>query len=712
MKKYINFVFLIITLSVYIGCSGASKSTLEDANSPRDNVDDKASSLLKKLPTSRYLSAQSDENPRVPGAQKGGYDADYKMLAFRWLENIGVNKPDAEGKKTYVEGVREGARVIRAGQKGKEEYNSKELLELFSSFVNHQDAHFKSTLENIIKARKANIKALGTSPLVVISGLGPVGLLTALEAYYAGSSVIGVEKRAQYTRPQILRLSIDTLDRIAFFSGKNLWKYLISRGVVSRSPNWAANKFDVDNELIYPQIKAINEKIIKATTDAEKAQLQTQKRELQEQILAPLKDELKLLKNKGLEPETVEIIRINHLETFLAALLEEIAKNDPEHLRLYYGSTLKAKKSDSNFSLEVAIEGKNASTIPMWGDVIVLTEGAGSEIRNVLGIPVDTVSKPLYGSTVALRLPTGFDIGLRPIENLEGSASVKGIAEIDQDKLTKPGKSIIGGNNIDGTRRQYTWTMIGEQELCRQLNQVLEKTDKDKSYYSDETFLLPCETPAAKLSKDWQAINGGKDYYLPRTRYFFTGGIAYLGAGLTKSQQEMFFKDKDSLKKYLLVLAKKHMPREYIESQEFNNRGRAELIAPEALGTDIQKAKKPRVITVTEGAYSLSTFPIELKRAREFMKKIRLKNENEEPKEVVVILAGDAYATTHFFTGSGAVNGLRAAVSIGKALKNGARDQDWQKAGKEISDFTDEMHNKVMRGTGNAPLDGPYNAPL
>ncbi len=50
-------------------------------------------------------------------------------------------------------------------------------------------------------------------------------------------------------------------------------------------------------------------------------------------------------------------------------------------------------------------------------------------------------------------------------------------------------------------------------------------------------------------------------------------------------------------------------------------------------------------------------------------------------------------------------------MSIGKALRNGNKQSDWQQAEKEVSTATDKMHSKVMHNTGNAPLDGPYNQP-
>ncbi|HXW53500.1 MAG TPA: hypothetical protein VEL47_05290, partial [Myxococcota bacterium] len=208
--------------------------------------------------------------------------------------------------------------------------------------------------------------------------------------------------------------------------------------------------------------------------------------------------------------------------------------------------------------------------------------------------------------------------------------------------------------------------------------------------------------------------------FLPRTRYFFTGGIAYMGAELSQRQLEMFEKGKKKdidpaisaaakrgHRRFLLTLAKKHMPREYVEGQ-----GPHTILAPASEGNDTDAADNARVITITEENYSLTLFPIELKKANQFFAIFKLKDGDSKARAVRVVQEGDTYATTHFFTGSGAVNGLRAATFAGQALNAGGIGKDWEKAAIDASTATDAMHRKVMYGEGNAPLDGPFNEPL
>ncbi len=173
-------------------------------------------------------------------------------------------------------------------------------------------------------------------------------------------------------------------------------------------------------------------------------------------------------KNKNLELKSVEIIRINQLRNFMAALIEKIAKNDPDHLRIFYGCTISAKVDQATSTISLnskscrAIQKKSNRLVAIS---VLLPEGAGTKIAQELGLKTKTISEKLHGSTVALRLPHGFDITLRPIENFEGTASVKGVAKIDPEKLTLPGQPIVGAHS----GKKYNWTMIGEQELCKEL---------------------------------------------------------------------------------------------------------------------------------------------------------------------------------------------------------------------------------------------------
>jgi hypothetical protein len=331
-------VFFVAALTFTIACN-TKKITPETTTreTTTEEITFLPSALGNEFPPSRYLSMQEQENLRPTGETKGGYDPTYRMLAFRRLENIEPNPPVGEvdsAGNPHLSGLRPDAKVIRIPQyEGGDTLSSKQLIDMFlgPDFLASPFAKFSEIKEKIKNERRDVLSRLGERPRVVVSGLGPVGLLTALESYLAGSSVIAIEQRSQYTRPQILRLTTDTIDRVNEFLGEKFWGYLRDfRGVVSKSPNWAPNKFDLDNPYLY-------------------------KDKTEQQALATLSPAEQALRksydDKGLELKTVDIIRINHLETLLAAVLEKLAMEDPEHLRIYYGGTFKISPNEEAFGL-------------------------------------------------------------------------------------------------------------------------------------------------------------------------------------------------------------------------------------------------------------------------------------------------------------------------------------------------------------------------
>jgi len=342
----------------------------------------------------------------------------------------------------------------------------------------------------------------------------------------------------------------------------------------------------------------------------------------------------------------------------LLTLLESYAAG---HMRVYWGADLDVSVNGDAFELEMELSAHGSKSIqPMATDILALTESGSSRNTRAMGSVIRDVSNQLYGATVAFRLPVAFDVGLRPVENREGTASVKGIAVIDPGKLTPPGPH-------PGLR--FHWTMVEEQELLQELNEVLAETARGTGTApSTPGILLPVQ-PYDQLDPQWRKRTG--------------------------------------LKNYMLLLAKKHMPREYVESQ-----AHAQPIAAEAEEADPAAADRARVILITEPLLSLSTFPIVLRRAPRFFFMVKVAKDSDPPRPVRVVLLGDAYATTHFFTDSGAVNGLRAARSFGQALANGGTDSAWGNAEREVSAATDAMHHRAIHGSGNAPLDGPFNEGL
>lgn len=339
---------------------------------------------------------------------------------------------------------------------------------------------------------------------------------------------------------------------------------------------------------------------------------------------------------------------------------------------------------------------KEIQSFPLYANEVVLTEGASATLASKAGFQYNRISDLRYGTTAVLRLPEGFDIGLRPIENWEGTASVKGIAKIDPPKL--------------GTFGQWHWSMATEQDLCNRFNKLFADMRAQLKKSPEQLPDFPCSRSAGSLGAEWKSLNGGLSTFLPRTRYFFTAGIAYLGVEITEAVYHSFeipkgatASDREAIrsliKRYIMIAAGKHMPQEYIDGQNGNS---------VMLRLDTAKADVNRQVAVAEEDFSLGVFPIEIKKSTT----VSLVDPFKGKSNAKFVVLGDSFATTHFFTGSGAVNGLRAAALFGALLRSKESTYDWLSFAQKVEENTQSMHARVMEGLGNAPLDGPFNSRL
>jgi hypothetical protein len=132
--------------------------------------------------------------------------------------------------------MRTGAPLIRVPASG-EDITSRQLASLFLGYLHDPSLQFGKALDGLQRNRDEKIRQFGPQGRVLVSGLGPVGLLTLLESYAAGCTVIGMEDRSQYTRTQIFRLTQDTVARIRAFTGDPVWDQLIKAGGSRGSPS-------------------------------------------------------------------------------------------------------------------------------------------------------------------------------------------------------------------------------------------------------------------------------------------------------------------------------------------------------------------------------------------------------------------------------------------------------------------------------------------
>lgn len=247
----------------------------------------------------------------------------------------------------------------------------------YQEFLKGTNAH-----ENLNTQRRLNIAA--DKPKVTVVGGGPVGLLSALEAYKNGArEVVLVEGRTSYTREIVLRIDKDHLTRIRDIVGADEFQRLMDTGIFQRfSTDAGAN----------PHIggKGINA--------------------------------------KGLIDERMAI-RVQDLEKVLAAAAEDIAKKDPDAFKVAYGYAFEGDSgshrvtSDGRHKLVLKKQPgtKGPAKFEIETDWLVGADTANSQVKRLGGIDTDIVSTKAYGGVAVFKNPDKniFKPGTNPVVDMK-----------------------------------------------------------------------------------------------------------------------------------------------------------------------------------------------------------------------------------------------------------------------------------------------------
>lgn len=90
--------------------------------------------------------------------------------------------------------------------------------------------------------RKLRYRRAGLTRKVLVIGGGPVGQIAALELYRKGFEVTILEKRAFYSREQIVGLNTQTTDLIKKYIGDEKFAYLNKIGIFEYRPGWSKTR--------------------------------------------------------------------------------------------------------------------------------------------------------------------------------------------------------------------------------------------------------------------------------------------------------------------------------------------------------------------------------------------------------------------------------------------------------------------------------------
>lgn len=169
-----------------------------------------------------------------------------------------------------------------------------------------------------------------------------------------------------------------------------------------------------------------------------------------------------------------------------------------------------------------------------------------------------------------------------------------------------------------------------------------------------------------RLKGEWNWSKGRR----PVTRFFTSPKTIYMGCEIPSHMLETMQKDRKEAFRWVKAVLRAHLPENTIQSLTERN---------------------------------ISAFPVHLNRKTEFYKNLDAPNQGDLKEQTAkVFLIGDALATPHFLTGSGAIAGMKVArlfaELIGNVQSNRAKESCFLKA------YVNEV-SKVITAMQNKPFD-------
>ncbi len=301
--------------------------------------------------------------------------------------------------------------------------------------------------------------------IAVVSGLGPNGVLAALELYSQGYHVVAVEKRPEFTRPIHLHLRTSYLEDVRRLSPE-LFRRLM---MISTPIEENLRSTDVGAEALpaYPQDRRTSSR----DGDA-----------------CPVWSRL------STPPE--RHVRLNHAESLFCQYLQEVAEAPSARLTIKRGYELSLRGvNDKRY--EVSLRGPFDGQVENLGtpQVVVIAEGGKSETVQRLQLENVSFSYPKYFMSAHLAIPFGprtrrIDTDLRSLlgqpsapaaelslwasghgESDEGTWIVLEVPELLLNQQTEQAQDYF----VKGAMLLMGHTLEGESDLRQQILASLQK---------------------------------------------------------------------------------------------------------------------------------------------------------------------------------------------------------------------------------------------
>lgn len=370
-----------------------------------------------------------------------------------------------------------------------QKFKPKDLASLDSIYIENDDPNYKKFVEmtkpgssGIMEQRKLNVTS--DKPRVTIVGGGPVGLLSAIEAYQNGAKqVVLVEARPDYSRQVVLRIDQEHLERIKNIVGVDEFRKLIDNGVIqpfsdeiSKNPH-GASKMNPDGSITGKMA-----------------------------------------------------IRIQNLEKILASAVENIAKQDPQAFKVLYGYKFEAEDghkvtSDGRQKLVLKKEntkGRGPNTIELETDWLVGADSGSSQVKRLGGIETDLVSSRSYAGIAVYKNPDSNRFAPGTYEITKLSEFYKSDLDGYKGYMKSLGFSDLEleGKGLDeAVKRKNPSVTIDGMTHAQKLDELLPRT---RLFIMNDVIQIASEFSESQ----WKNLNPGDNQSVDRMKQYYKDILA------------------------------------------------------------------------------------------------------------------------------------------------------------------------------------------
>lgn len=368
------------------------------------------------------------------------------------------------------------------------------------------------------------------------------------------------------------------------------------------------------------------------------------------------------------------VTEIKDLQYILYALLKRLQSLDDKEQK---GLHILGGYEFVNFENDnVRIRHKvNKTESLIHADWVCGADGARSKVAEAAGMNALPVSTQDTYAAITFDHPYADDPLRAEMQDNKLDPSIPALPAIVADGIAEIRAASPNNDEIERklqvieVHRQRTW-IVAEQEI---LNNTISKENEEEWYRRMRSMSgldtnIDLDTVQRGVRKQLNEIESDAKWLwtkgrLPVTRFFTSPKTVYLGCEIPPNMLQTMQDDKEEALRWTRSALRAHLPQNVINSLKCRN---------------------------------LNVFPVQLTKRTKFYKDL----ENGKTK---VFLIGDALATPHFLTGSGAVAGMKTAKVfaklVGRVQSDSKQENEFfKKYEREVNQIITAMQKRAFLG--------------